>query len=359
MSMGLIYHDAYLKHEHTPTHPERRERLQYTMDQLREEGVLDDDLVVRIDPVMVTDEQIKRVHTEGYVDRLRSMSEAGSGRLSADTHVSEHTWATAKLAAGGLLTALESVANGRVDSAFVMARPGGHHAFADDGHGFCYLNNTAVGIRHLQATTDVDRVLVWDWDAHHGDGSESIFYEDPSVLVMSTHQDGRTLFPGTGAIEDIGAGAGKGYNVNVPLPPKTTDEAYMEVVEQIFEPIAAQFDPDLVVVEAGQDNHFTDPITDLGVTAQGYVSLMNSAVSVADRLTNGDIVASLAGGYGIEGGLPYTNLAVIATLLGFETGSIREPAIYEPPTGSPDVSGVIDRVREVHGQYWNLPRALD
>ncbi|MFB6110883.1 MAG: histone deacetylase family protein [Halodesulfurarchaeum sp.] len=353
--MGLIYHDAYLKHEHTPTHPERRERLQYTMDQLREEGVLDDEAVTRLDPVDVTDEQLYRVHTEEYVDRLRSMSATGNGRLSVDTHVSEHTWETAKLSAGGVIRALQAVATGEVASAFVMARPGGHHAFADDGHGFCYLNNTAVGIRDLQARTDVDRVLIWDWDAHHGDGTESIFYDDPSVLVMSTHQDGRTLFPGTGDVTDVGSGAGEGYNVNVPLPPKTTDEAYMQVVSEVFRPIAEQYDPDLVFVEAGQDNHFTDPITDLGVTAQGYADLMAAAVDVAETFTDGDIVASLAGGYGIEGGLPYTNLAVIATLLDYETAHIREPAIYEPPTENPSVSGVIDRVKDVQGTYWDLP----
>ena len=355
MTMGLIYHEAYLRHEHTPTHPERRERLQYTMDQLREEGVLDDPAVRRLEPVEVTDEQIARVHTDAYVDRLRSMSVTGSGRLSADTHVSEHTWATAKLAAGGVLRGLEAVEDGTVENAFVMSRPGGHHAFADDGHGFCYLNNTAVAIRHLQATTDVDRVLIWDWDAHHGDGTQSIFYEDPSVLVMSTHQDGRTLFPGTGAVEEVGDGDGAGYNVNVPLPPKTTDEAYLRVVEEIFEPIAEQYDPDLVFVEAGQDNHFTDPITDLGVTAQGYVALMKAAVDVAERMAGGDVVASLAGGYGIEGGLPYTNLAVIATLLGYETSYIREPAIYEPPTANPDVSGVLESVRAAQEPYWDLP----
>ncbi len=355
MTMGLIYHDAYLRHEHTPTHPERRERLQYTMDQLREEGVLADPAVERLNPFEVTDEQITRVHTEAYVDRLRSMSASGSGRLSADTHISEHTWATAKLAAGGVLRGLEAVEAGEVDSAFVMSRPGGHHAFADDGHGFCYLNNTAVAIRHLQATTDVDRVLIWDWDAHHGDGTQSIFYDDSSVLVMSTHQDGRTLFPGTGRVDETGSGDGEGFNVNVPLPPKTTDEAYQQVVTEVFEPIAAQFDPDLLFVEAGQDNHFTDPITDLGVTAQGYVSLMEAAVNVAERFTGGDIVASLAGGYGIEGGLPYTNLAVIATLLDYETEYIHEPAIYEPPTESPDISDVIDNVRQVQGEYWDLP----
>ncbi|MFB6081771.1 MAG: histone deacetylase family protein [Halanaeroarchaeum sp.] len=354
MSLGLVYDSEYLDHEHTPTHPERKERLQYTMDQLTEEGVLADPSVDVVSPSPATAAMIERVHTDGYLERLRSMSASGSGMLSVDTHISAQTWAVAKLAAGGVAAGLEMVADGRYDASFVMARPGGHHAFADDAHGFCYLNNTAVGIRHLQATTDVDRVLLWDWDAHHGDGTQSLFYDDPSVLVMSTHQDGRTLFPGTGDERDVGEGAGEGYNVNVPLPPKTGDDGYERVVEAVFEPIAEQFDPDMVFIEAGQDNHFTDPITDLGVTAQGYVTLMEHAVDAAERLTGGDIVASLAGGYGIEGGLPYTNLAVIATLLGLDTSAIREPAGYDAPSYEPDVEDVIRRVTRVQSDYWDL-----
>ncbi|MFW6385045.1 MAG: histone deacetylase [Halodesulfurarchaeum sp.] len=353
--MGLVYHEDYLLHEHTPTHPERRERLQYTMDQLHEEGVIDDPEVTMIEPSEASDAQIKRVHSQEYLDRLRSMSARGDGMLSRDTHVGEHTWATARLAAGGVVRGLEAVYSGAHDSAFVMARPGGHHAFRDDGHGFCYLNNTAVGLRDVVDTYDVERVLIWDWDAHHGDGTQSIFYDDPSVLVMSTHQSGRTLFPGTGDTRDVGEGAGEGYNINVPLPPKTGDDAYARVVDELFRPIADQYDPDLLFIEAGQDNHFTDPITDLGVTASGYAALMERAVDAAEELTDGKIAASLAGGYGIEGGLPYTNLAVIASLLGYDTSNIREPDIYDPPDVKPDVSDVIDRVKSVHGTYWDFP----
>ncbi|MFB6134627.1 MAG: histone deacetylase family protein [Halanaeroarchaeum sp.] len=352
MSLGLVYDDDYLLHEHTPTHPERKERLQYTMDQLTEEGVLDDEAVVLLEPEPATASQLERIHTDDYLERLRSMSASGAGKLSVDTHVSAETWNTAKLAAGGVVRGMDAVVTGETDTAFVMARPGGHHASADDGHGFCYLNNTAVGIRHLQEEHDVDRVLLWDWDAHHGDGTESIFADDSSVLVMSTHQDGRTLFPGTGRARDVGEGEGEGYNVNVPLPPKTGDEGYRRVVEEIFEPIAAQYDPDFVFVEAGQDNHFTDPITDLGVTAQGYVTLMEHASSAAERFADGDLVASLAGGYGIEGGLPYT--AVIATLLGYDTTAIREPETYTPPSYSPSVGDVLERVKRVQSAYWDL-----
>lgn len=249
-----------------------------------------------------------------------------------------------------------AVAAGEYPASFVLARPGGHHAFSDDAHGFCYLNNTAVALRRVQAALDVERILLWDWDAHHCDGTQAIFADDPSVLVASTHQSGRTLFPGTGFVDEVGEGDGVGYTVNVPLPPKTGDDAYLQVVEEVFQPIAEQYDPDLLFVEAGQDNHFTDPITDLGVTARGYARLMDHAVDAAESLCDGRIVASLAGGYGIEGGLPYTNLAVIGALAGFDTSFVRESAIYEPPQPSarPDVEDVVGRVRDSQDKYWDF-----
>jgi Deacetylases, including yeast histone deacetylase and acetoin utilization protein len=171
---------------------------------------------------------------------------------------------------------------------------------------------------------------------------------------MSTHQTGRTLFPGTGYPDEVGEGEGEGYNVNVPLMPKTGDEGYERVVEDVFEPVARGYDPDLLFVEAGQDNHFTDPITDLGVTAQGYATLMDAAVSTAEELCDGRVAASLSGGYGIEGGLPYTNLAVVASLAGMDTSNVREPSTYTPPSGGPGVDGVIEKVKNELGEYWGL-----
>lgn len=354
MTLALIYHDDYLRHEHSPTHPERRERLQYTMDQLEEEGILAVPELTQLEPEPATEQQLHRVHNPAYLESLESLSAAGTGMLSVDTHITEHTWQTAKLAAGGVVEAVEVVASGEFDTSFAMVRPPGHHAFADDGHGFCYINNTAVAIRHLQAEFDAERVLIWDWDAHHGDGTQSIFYDDPSVLVLSTHQTGRTLFPGTGFVDETGEGDGEGYNINVPLPPQTGDDAYLRIVEEIFEPVTRQYDPDLLFIEAGQDNHFTDPITLLGVTAQGYAQLMKRAVDMAEEVCDGKIVAGLSGGYGIEGGLPYTNLAVIATLLGYDISNIREPATYSPPSQNPGVTDVIERVKNTHADTWNF-----
>jgi acetoin utilization deacetylase AcuC-like enzyme len=354
MTLGLVYHDDYLLHEHTPTHPERRERLTYTMDQLREEGVLSHPEVSLVEPEPADEEEMRRVHTDDYLEKLKGMSEEGRGALSVDTHISEHTWDSALLAAGGVIEGVDRVLDGEDDASFVLSRPGGHHAFADHAHGFCFTNNTAVALRRAQEVHGVDRILLWDWDAHHFDGTQSVFYDDDSVLTMSTHQTGRTLFPGTGYTDEVGEGEGEGYNVNVPLLPKTGDDGYERVVEEVFEPIARQYDPDLLFVEAGQDNHFTDPITDLGVTAQGYVSLMDAAAETAEEVCDGRVVASLAGGYGIEGGLPYTNLAVIASLAGMETSNVREPATYEPPADGPSVDRAVRKVEENLGDYWEL-----
>ncbi len=355
MTLEIVYHDDYLLHEHSPTHPERRERLMYTMDQMQEEGVFDLDMVELVEPEAASEEALARVHTPDYLDRLKEMSMRGGGSLSGDTHVSEHTWHQSRLAAGGVVRGCRDVVEDSCESSFVMARPGGHHAFADRGHGFCFTNNTAVAVREIQESYDeVDRVLVWDWDAHHFDGTQEIFYSDPSVLTMSVHQTGRTLFPGTGYVDEVGEDEGEGFNVNVPVLPKTGDSGYLRVVEEVFEPVAREYDPDLVFVEAGQDCHFTDPITDLGVTADGYRRMMERAVDLAEDVSGGDLVASLCGGYGIEGGLPYTNLAVVASMAGLDTSNIREPAVYQPPQRQPDVDDVVAKVKSTHDEYWNL-----
>ncbi len=353
--LAFVYHDNYLLHEHSPTHPERRERLSYTMDQLEEEGFFDMPVIDRLEAEPATEADMLRVHQQSYLESLKNMSERGHGSLSLDTHISEHTWDLALLAAGGIMQAGECIAEKTHRRSYVMSRPGGHHAFSDHGHGFCFTNNTAVALRHLQNRYDeIDSILLWDWDAHHFDGTQSIFYEDPSVLTISTHQDGRTLFPGTGFVDEVGKDEGEGYNINVPLPPQTGDEGYMSVVEEIFVPVAHQFDPDFFFIEAGQDNHFTDPITNLGLTASGYTSLMNVAVRTAEELTGGYFMASQAGGYGIEGGLPYTNTGVIAAMAELETSHVREPAIYEPPRRNPDVSDVIDSVKQTQSAYWDF-----
>ncbi len=358
--LGLIYHEDFLLHEHSPTHPERRERLMYTMDQLREEGIFDFPGIRLFEPEKATRKQMSGVHTEDYLDELKSMSSRESGKAidtEGETIIQESTYEQAKLAAGGAILASEVVLAGEADRSFLIARPGGHHAFSDHGHGFCFTNNLAIMIENMKEKYELERILVWDWDAHHFDGTQSIFYSDPSVLTISTHQDGKTLFPGSGFVDEIGKDEGEGFNVNVPLPPRTSDEGYMKAVKEVFVPLARSYQPDAFVIQAGQDNHFTDPITNLNLTAEGYSRMMEKAVEVADELCEGEIIAALGGGYGIEGGLPYTNLAVIASLAGLDTENIREPKNYNSPNRGEnlnEINRVLERVKDTIDPYHSI-----
>ncbi len=355
MDLGIIYHDKYLLHENSPTHPERKERLTYTIDQLKEEGIMDFSGIDIVDPYSASMDDMLLVHKKEYLEKLKRMSEKGEGSLSVDTHISEHLWEQSLFAAGGEMKSFDIILDEGYPSSFAMTRPGGHHAFSDKGHGFCFTNNTAIAIKYAQKNYNIDNVLIWDWDAHHFDGTQSIFYDNPSVLTISTHQDGRTIFPGTGFPREKGEGDGEGYNINVPVPPMTGDDEYLKIVEEIFEPVATQYNPDILIIIAGQDCHFTDPITNLGVTAQGYSKLMDKAVRTAENLCNGKIVATLAGGYGIEGGLPYTNLAVIASLTELNTSYIREPSLYKAPDADVDINDTIKDVKQVHSEFWDFP----
>lgn len=360
VKLGLVYHQNYLLHEHSPTHPERRERLMYTMDQLEEEGIFDFPQIKVYTPEKAKRKEILRVHSEEYLKELENLSKRERGApidKEGETIMQNVTFEQAKLAAGGAILGGELVMRGEVEHSFVMSRPGGHHAFRDHGHGFCFLNNISIMIKHIQEAYGLNKILVWDWDAHHFDGTQSIFYDDPTVLTISTHQDGRTLFPGTGFPEEKGEGQGEGFNVNVPLPPGTSDEGYIEVVNEIFVPLAEEFNPDVLVIQAGQDNHFTDPITNLGITARGYSKMMDIAVENASKLCEEKIISVLSGGYGIEGGLPYTNLAVIASLGGLDTSHIREPKNYNAPQPGKNldrVEKVIEKVKRIHSEYWDF-----
>jgi len=328
MKTGIVYHDYYLKHEQSPTHPERRERLEYTMDQLREEGILEDPRIEIINPRKATLEEILSVHTAGYIERLKNMSKSG-GVIDLDTSVPVGLYDGAILSAGGALTAAESVFNGRVKNSFALIRPPGHHARPDNGAGFCYLNNMAIMVKSLINKKVIKKAAILDWDAHHGDGTQAVFYDSPAVLYISIHQDGRTLYPGSGFIDEIGVGEGRGYNICIPVLPGASDDVFRLVLDEIYIPVVEEFRPDLIAISAGQDNHFTDPLTNLALTARGYAEMMKDAVLLSEKLCNGRLVALLEGGYGVEGGLPYVNLGVIAAMAGMDITKIREPKIYE------------------------------
>ncbi|HWQ65744.1 MAG TPA: histone deacetylase [Methanospirillum sp.] len=321
MTTGIIYDPAYLKHEQGPIHPERSERLSYTLDQLEEEGIFDLPEIVLIPPRAATREEVLRVHTATYLEYLEQESILG-GIIDCDTMIHPGLITDALLAAGGAITGADAVLDQVVTNSFVLCRPPGHHATAERGAGFCYLNNVAIMVRHLQRR-GMRRVLIIDWDAHHGNGTESIFYDDPSVLFCSVHQ--YPFYPGSGRAEDIGIDEGKGYTINLPVPAGSSDQVYQYLLSEMIIPITEEFEPDCIAISAGQDNHFTDPLTGLALTAHGYASLMQEIRILADSICNGRLIAVLEGGYSVEGGLPYTNLGIIAAMAGLDISSIREP----------------------------------
>jgi|Deesub1362A_J573_1020465.scaffolds.fasta_scaffold01830_5 acetoin utilization deacetylase AcuC-like enzyme len=359
MVTGIVYHRKYLEYEQSATHPERKERLVYTMDQLLEEGIFDSPEIKILEPFEASIEDILEVHTEEYVNFLIRKSKTG-GIIDWDTNIPVGLFDVAVLAAGGAIRAAEAVLKGEVKNAFAMVRPPGHHAKPHIGAGFCYLNNIAIMVRWLQKK-GFRRILILDWDAHHGDGTQEIFYDNPSVLYISTHQI--PLYPGTGYPYECGIAEGEGFTINIPLPPGTSDEGYMLVMDEIIKPVVEEFSPEFIAISAGQDNHFTDPITELALTARGYAEIMREAVKLSERFCKGKLVAVLEGGYSVEGALPYTNLGIIAAMAGLDISQIREPENYlvylrmrKDEKALIKLRKNIEEVKMVHSSYWSCLR---
>ncbi|MEX1104727.1 MAG: histone deacetylase, partial [Ilumatobacteraceae bacterium] len=267
MAVLFSTHAAYLEHLAGPRHPERPERLQAVLSGVQRDGIMD--ALVPLEPIAATRAELERVHPGPYLDRIERLSAAGGGRLDPDTYASPGTWRAASLAAGAGLTAAEALRRGEGDAAFCAVRPPGHHATSNESMGFCLISNVAVLAASL--AEQGERVLIVDYDAHHGNGTQEVFYHDPRVLFVSFHQ--WPLYPGTGRHTEVGAGAGEGYTVNIPLPPGTTGDVYLRALDEIVAPRVAAFDPTWLVISAGFDGHRFDPITELGLTSGDYITM--------------------------------------------------------------------------------------
>lgn len=296
--LGLVFFPAF-DWAISPTHPEREERLLYTKDQLFEEGIEDIDGIEMFNPEIAGYEDIDRVHF--------AVPDAQS-RVT-ESHL---------VSIGGAIKAYDLFFSGQVDKSFALVRPPGHHAhrvvYGD--RGFCIANVEAVALEHMRAKYGDLRVAIVDTDCHHGDGTEDIYYNDKDTLFISIHQDGRTLYPGSGSVNEMGGPGAFGYNINIPLPPGTGDAGFLYVLNNAVMPILEDFKPDLIINSAGQDNHYSDPLTNMNFSAQGYAKL--------NEILNPDI-AVLEGGYSIEGALPYVNLGIILAMAGLDYSQVVEP----------------------------------
>ncbi len=296
--MGLIFFPAF-DWAISPTHPEREERLLYTQDQLREEGIFDIQGIQEFKPDIATEEDVMRCHF-CFPDVASVVTES---------HM---------ISAGGAIRAARAIIEGEAERAFALVRPPGHHAMKSvhGNRGFCNINNEAIMIEYIREFTDKRRIAIVDTDCHHGDGTQDIYWNDPNVLFISLHQDGRTLYPGSGHLSEYGGPNAKGRTINIPLPPHTSDDGFLQAVDNIILPILDDFKPDLIVNSAGQDNHYTDPITNMNFSAQGY-AILNDKIKPD--------IAVLEGGYSIQGALPYVNLGIVLAMAGVDYSHVKEP----------------------------------
>ncbi|WP_020673327.1 class II histone deacetylase [Amycolatopsis nigrescens] len=282
-------------------------------------GLIDE--LLRIEPRRATEDEILRVHDREHVTRIRAESERPGGGDAGDgiSPFGSGGFDIASLAAGAVLEAVEAVFAGRVDNAYALVRPPGHHALPGTGMGFCLFNNVAIAARHARYRLGAERIAVLDWDVHHGNGTQAVFYDDPAVLTISLHQD--NVFPlNSGRVEELGSGAGRGYSLNVPLPPGTGDGGYRYAMETVCLPAIRRFQPDLVLVASGFDAGAMDPMGRQMVTSDGFRRLTELTMEVADEVCGGRLVLSHEGGYN-PAYVPFCGLAVMETLCGKKTVS--------------------------------------
>jgi acetoin utilization deacetylase AcuC-like enzyme len=313
--MGLLFDEVYLGHLAGNTgHPERPERLTAIRDGLEKAGLLK--TLYRIAPRRVTDEELALVHKPSYValvrrelSNLQGLRELSTG----DTLASSGSLQAAEFAAGGVLNVVDAVMKGKVRNAFAAVRPPGHHATPDRGMGFCIFNNVAIAARYLQKKHGIARVLIVDWDYHHGNGTQDIFYNDGSVFYFSTHHYG--AYPGTGSAAETGAGPATGKILNVPMPPGAGDAQFLQAFETKLVPAARRFKPDFILVSAGFDSMRNDLLGQFDITPQGFAAMTRVVKKLADEFSHGRVVSVLEGGYRLDG-LAESVVAHVKTLQG-------------------------------------------
>lgn len=296
-SVGLVLDPLFERHDTGAGHPERPERLRRIRERLESSGLAT--TLVRVEPEAVADAVLERVHEADYIAHVAMACASGIATIdAADTAICADSDEIARMAAGSLVRLCDEVRIGRLQRGFAAVRPPGHHAERGVAMGFCLYNNVAVAARALQAEDDVARVLILDWDVHHGNGTQHIFESDPSVMYVSVHQ--MPLYPGTGAASETGTGAGAGATLNVPLSPGAGDDAFLHALEHDLVAAADRFRPDFVLISAGFDAHARDPLAQLQVSTEAYARATGIVRDIADRHAAGRVVSVLEGGYDLD-----------------------------------------------------------
>jgi len=310
--VGVIYTPEYLRHETGPFHRETPQRLQAILKTLSEDEVARD--IPWLEPRRAPLSMLSSIHQREMIQAIaRLAKEPDGGWIDSDTRICPQSYEIALLAAGGAMTAVDWVMKGDYRRLFTLARPPGHHATKHRSMGFCLFNNIAFAAEHAIARYGLKRVMILDWDVHHGNGTESIFYDRSDVLYVSLHRE-PPFWPNSGYLGDIGIQSGKGYNINIPLPAGTSDREYEILFDRIISPIADRYQPELILISAGYDAHERDPLGGMNVSVTGFRNWARKMVAIAEKHCDGRIVATLEGGYDLKA-LSYSVLATLRAFL--------------------------------------------
>jgi acetoin utilization deacetylase AcuC-like enzyme len=337
---AVVVDKAYLKHQPGDSHPERPERLKVLLDLA--DG-LDHSKFRLLAPTPAKRADVEATHGVDYVRLIESTSQHNAYALDGDTITCRDSFAVGLLAVGGFLNLLDAIVAKEIANGFALVRPPGHHALRQRAMGFCLFNTMAIGAEYLKRVHGAKKVMIMDWDVHHGNGTQAAFYDDPSVLFISTHQF--PFYPGSGAVNEIGAGPGEGYTINIPLPAGCGDSEYCQVFQDIIVPAAERFAPDWILVSAGFDPHRHDPLGGMGVSEAGFASMAEHLINLAEKFTGTRIAFLLEGGYDLAG----LRNSVAAVLEVMERR--QSNAAAKLPLTDSRIEPLIRRILQVHEKY--------
>jgi acetoin utilization deacetylase AcuC-like enzyme len=350
---AIVFTSKYYAHNTGPDHPETSKRLKVIMKEIEKANLLSPVTGCRlVRPPQASIEDLELVHDSEHIQLVKHMCEQGGGLLDlSDTVVSPESFEVARYAVGGALKAVDLVLSRKFRNAFALVRPPGHHAGAYYAAGFCVFNNVAIAAAHLIRSARLERVLILDIDAHHGNGTQEIFYNTKKVLYISLHED-PWEFPGTGFVDEIGEGEGLGYNVNIPFPFRIGDKMYLKAFDEIVVPIVQQYAPQFILASVGYDGYFRDPVAKLSLSDTVYAAVFEKILALASSLCEDRFVAVLEGGYNLKK-LGKLVISTISKMADFPYSVERE----SPPIRSraeKQAENVIEKVKKVHSTFWNL-----
>ncbi len=348
-----MYSPTFLKHDTGPDHPEKPSRLRVIMEELNRSALLKTGECGILAPTPAKQEDLELVHDTDYIELVQKTCRSGGGLLDiGDTVVSPKSCEAAVLAVGAVIDAVNMVNARKVYNAFALVRPPGHHAGPYYALGFCLFNNVAVAAAHLLVRLNYDRVLVLDIDAHHGNGTQEIFYDTDKVLYLSLHED-PTGFPGTGFADEVGEGEGRGFNVNIPFPFRADARLYQEGFDQIAMPIMQQYKPQLILVSAGFDGHYSDPVAELGLSMQSYAEVFSKTVALAQKFCEGKFVVTLEGGYS-HSFLGKMAASAIAKMSGLKYETPEDTGPRADLNTRKKAEKMIKNVKKIQSSFWRL-----